>query len=192
MRAWAGIVLALLAGGVLFFVTENDDVAGELTSLRQSVYEIRPGDGIGPVEIGMSRAEAARAMTRTGHAVDTFKRWPKESPPVLAMQGNSFQVYFDRADRVNGIEVMGPTSDGQHEGLEPEFTARYEGVDVFRTPAKRLVEVVSRRAGAKPVVTEAGSTLTFPALGIALWRMVVEDTPYFETVVVDPPKRPRS
>lgn len=191
MRAWAGIVMAVLAGGVLFFVTEGDDAASELTSARQSVYEIRPGDGIGPVEIGMSRAQAERAMRRTGHAVDSFVRWPAE-PPVLAMERNAFQVYFDRADRVVGIEVMGATSDGQHEGVEPEFTALYDGVDVFRTPARRLVEVVSRRARAKPVVTEAGSTLTFPALGIALWRMVVEDAPYFETVVVDPPKRDRS
>lgn len=191
MRAWAGIVLAVLAGGVSFFVTEGDDVAGELTSSRQSVYEIRPGDGIGPVEIGMSRAEAERAMKATGQAVESFVRWP-QSPAVLAMERNAFQVYFDRADRVNGIEVMGLTRDGQSDGREPEFTALYDGVDVFRTPAKRLVEVVSRRAKAKPVVTEAGSTLTFPALGIGLWRMVVEDTPYFETVGVDPPQRPRS
>ena len=191
MRAWAGIVLAVLVGGVLFFVTENDDVAGEPTSPRQRVYEIRPGDGIGPVEIGMSRAQAERAMTATGQAVDSFMRWPAEAP-VLAMERNGFQVYFDRADRVNGIEVMGLTRDGQSQGLEPEFTALYDGVDVFRTPAKRLVEVVSRRARAKPVVTEFGSTVTFPALGIALWREIVEDTPYFETVVVDPPKRARS
>src|SRR5688500_6258186 len=104
MRGWAGIVLAVIAGGVAFFVTERDDVASELTSLRQSVYEIRPGDGIGPVEIGMSRAQAERAMRATGQAVDSFVRWP-ESPPVLAMERNAFQVYFDRADRVNGIEV---------------------------------------------------------------------------------------
>ena len=191
MRAWAGIVLALLAGGVLFFVTEDEDVAGELTSSRQSVYEIRPGEGIGPVEIGMSRAQAERAMKATGRTVESFVRWP-ESPPVLAMERNAFQVYFDRADRVNGIEVMGLPRDGQSQGLEPQFTARYDAVDVFRTPAKRLVEVVSRRTRAKPVVREFGSTVEFPALGIGLWREVVEETPYFETVGVDPPKRPRS
>lgn len=141
MRAWAGIVSAVLGGG------------------RTGRHDRTVAEG-----------EAARARDA----------------------GQRVQVYFDRADRVVGIEVMGPTSDGQREGLEPEFTVRYAGVDVFRTPAKRLVDVVSRRARAKPVVTEAGSTLTFPALGIALWRIVVEDTPYFETVVGDPPKRPRS
>lgn len=183
--------MAVLAGGGLFFVTEGGDVASELTSSRQSVYDIRPGDGIGPVAVGMSRAQAQRAMTATGQPVDSFVRWP-QSPPVLAMERNAFQVYFDRADRVDGIEVMGLPRDGQSHGLEPEFTALYGGVDVFRTPAERLVEVVSRRAGAKPVVTEFGSTVTFPALGIVLWREVVEETPYFETVGVDPPKRPRS
>ena len=191
MRGWAGIVLAVLAGGVLFFVTEGDDVASELTSSRQSVYEIRPGDGIGPVEIGMSRAEATRAMKRTGRAVDSFARFPAE-PPVLAMERNSFQVYFDHADRVSGIEVMGLPRDGQSQGLEPEFKALYAGVDVFRTPAKRLVEVVSRRAKAQPVIEEGGGAVEFPALGVGLWREVVEGTPYFETVGVDPPKRPRS
>jgi hypothetical protein len=84
---------------------------------------------------------------------------------------------------------MGPTSDWQGTGAEAEFIARYDGLDVFRTPAKRLVEVVSRNAKAGPVVAEAGSTVTFPALGIVMWREVVEDTPYFETVGVDAPKR---
>ena len=87
---------------------------------------------------------------------------------------------------------MGPTSQWQHEGAGAEFSARYDGVDVFETPAKRLVELVSRHARADPVATEMGGTLTFPTLGISLWRMVVDATPRFESVLVSAPKRARS
>lgn len=55
----------------------------------------------------MSRDDAKRAMETTGHKVESFVRW-QNRPPVLAMQENSFQVYFDRSDRVEAIEVMGP------------------------------------------------------------------------------------
>ncbi|MDP1850259.1 MAG: hypothetical protein Q8K79_20900 [Solirubrobacteraceae bacterium] len=67
-----------------------------------------------------------------------------------------------------------------------------DDVRYVRTPAKRLVEMVSRHARAEPVATELGGTLTFPTLGISLWRMVVDNTPRFESVLVSAPKRPRS
>lgn len=151
-------------------------------------YEIRPGKGIGPVQIGMLRRDAQAAMRETGEPVESFVRW-QGTPPVLAMQENAFQVYFDAADRVEGIEVMGPTSQWQNLGEQPRFEALYRGVDVFRTPASKLVEIVSREARLDPDGEEPGATFDFPSIGLSLWREVEEETPYFETVSVSRAKR---
>ena len=146
-------------------------------------YEVRPGSGAGPVEIGMSRQDAERAMEATGHQVKSFVRWP-EAPPILAMQANSFQVYFDHSDRVEAVELMGPGSDGQSFGEEPPFVALYGDVDVFRTPASELAEVVSGDAQPDTGAEDHGIAFTFPTIGLSLWRATDEDTPFFETVLV--------
>lgn len=83
---------------------------------------------------------------------------------------------------------MGPSSDAQAVGEEPPFVARYGDVDVFRTPAPQLVEVVSRKADPDTSAEEHGAAFTFPAIGISLGRASTEDTPFFETVLVSSPK----
>ena len=102
------------------------------------VYEIRPGTGIGPVEIGMSRHNAKRAMEATGHSVDSFVRWP-ESPPVLAMQENSFQVYFDRSDRV---EAIGGCPDRRRTSRR-RLLLEFSQAGVATTPGAELGEAVT-------------------------------------------------
>jgi len=104
------------------------------------------------------------------------------------MQNNSFQVYFGRSDRVEEIEVMGPASDAQSFGDEPPFVARYGDLDVFRTPAFKLVDVVSRDAEPDTTAEEHGAAFTFPTIGLSLWRASTEDTPFFETALVFKPK----
>ena len=151
------------------------------------VYKIRPGSGVGPVKIGMSRDDAKRAMETTGHKVESFVRW-QNRPPVLAMQGEFLSGYFDRSDRVEAIEVMGPPSDAQSLGDEPPFAARYGDVDVFRTRASTLADLVSRDAEPDTTAEDHGVAFTFPTIGIALWREGAEGTPFFETVSVFEPK----
>ena len=192
MRPAAGVALVVLGVVAALVLADGEDgqlrSSGERSSARTGVYKIRPGNGIGPVEIGMSRDEAKRAMEKTGRRVESFVRW-ENTPPVLAMQENSFQVYFDRSDRVKEIEVMGPSSDGQGFGEEPPFAALYGTVDVFRTRASKLVDVVSQDAAPDPTAEEHGAAFAVPTIGISLWRESTEETPFFETVLVHKPKR---
>jgi hypothetical protein len=193
MRALAGIVLVLLGALAAQWLVAGDDAALDGTDgvatrdMRR--YEIRPGRGIGPIRIGMSRADAERAMGTTGQAVQSFVRG-QQGPPVLAIERNSLQAYFDDADRVEGVEIYGGAGDSRALGVEPAFSARYRGVDVFRTPASELVAVVSRDAPSDPAASEdPGVTFEFPSIGLSLWRQTDEQTPFFETVYVSRPRR---
>ena len=100
------------------------------------------------------------------------------------MLANSFQAYFDRSGRVEAIEVMGPARDGQIEGVEPTFAALYREVDVFRTPASKLAEVVCRDAEPDSAARDYAVAFEFPSIGLSLWREASKDTPFFETVAV--------
>jgi len=185
MRAFAGIVLVVLAVGAakLLFPGADSTIAGS----DIAAYEIRPGQGIGPVQIGMSRDEARRAMQATGQTVDTIDRGdPRQA---LVMQGNGFQAYFDASDRVHAVEVMRPYLDMHSIAGRPPFAARLGDVDVFRTPATHLVRIVSRVAPTDPHGEDPGVTFEFPTIGLDLWREGIEDTPYFETVYVSRPRR---
>ena len=107
-------------------------------------------------------------------------------PPRLALPSRRKQRPL-LADRVEAIEVMGPASDGQTFGEEPEFVALYGDFDVFRTPGSKLVDVVSRDADPE---TMGGPEFSFPTIGIDLWRdgEATEDTPFFMTVYVSRPR----
>ena len=84
---------------------------------------------------------------------------------------------------------MGPSSDAQSFGDESPFVALYKNVDVFRTPASKLVNVVSQDADADSTAEDHGVAFTFPNIGLSLWREATEDTRFFETVLVSKPKR---
>ena len=183
------VVILLAAAGVQWLVRGEETRLDAEDRTRIDRYEIRPGSGIGPVRIGMSRGAAERAMRGTGQPVTAFVRG-QTPPAVLAMHENAFQVYFDTSDRVEAVEVMGPSVDVQGRGDEPVFVAVFDGVDVFRTPATKLVEVVSRKAAPDLEAAEdPGITFEFPTLGLSLWRQTDEEGPFFETVYVS---RPRS
>ena len=110
---------------------------------------MRAWAGIVAVRASGALFAATAGMKRTGHAVGTIRRWPTAKPPVppiLAMQLNTFQVYFGDDDRVEEIEVMGPTTDWQHMGAGAEFSARYDGVDVLVTSARRAADRRPARA----------------------------------------------
>ena len=186
MRALAAIVVVLLAAAASQRLLAGDDatLGDGVATAGMERYEIQPGRGIGPVRIGMTRAAAEQAMKASGQAVDSFVRVQK-GPPVLAMHGNAFQVFFDDTDRVEAVEVTGVAGDRQPLGDKPPFAALYRDVDVFRTRAADLVAVVSRDAPPDRAAAEIpGVTFEFPARGLSLWRQTEEETPYFETVSV--------
>ncbi len=84
---------------------------------------------------------------------------------------------------------MGPPRDAQSFGDEPPFVALYGDVDVFRTPASKLVDVVSRAGDPDTAAEDHGVAFTFPTIGISFWREATEGTPFFETVFLNRSKR---
>lgn len=142
-------------------------------------YAVRPGEGIGPVRVGINRDEVARALTAA--QVDDL--------PF----GDPFRVRF-HDDEVVAIELAGLGPDAQSQGLDRGFTALLNGVDVFRTPAAQVVAA----AGHPPV--QEDETYAFPRLGLRLWRQEGDEeeppAPCFESVLVErpqaaaPPPRP--
>ena len=67
--------MVLLAAAAALLFAEGQDAKVELSGERMDIYKIRPGSGVGPVKIGMSRDDAKsmsrddakRAMETTGH-----------------------------------------------------------------------------------------------------------------------------
>ena len=182
MRALAGIVLVLL---VVAAAKLLPGVADPVTGRGTDRYEIRPGKGIGPVKLGMSRDEARHAMQARGQRVVSLDRG--DPRPALAMHGNGFQVYFDAADRVHGVEVMRPYSAALRPGERLPFAAELEDVDVFQTPATDLVALVSRKTRLDPDSHDPGVTFEFPSIGLGFWREGIEHARFFESVYVDRP-----
>ncbi len=76
---------------------------------------------------------------------------------------SSFQVFFDRDNKVEYIEVS------RYEPLR----VTYKGTNVFETKANDLVQTISSDAPFDPDDPELGYSYTFPQLELALWRPIV-------------------
>jgi hypothetical protein len=128
---------------------------------QPTVYDVVPHEGIGPVRLGMSRAEAREAMERAGVPL----------PPVHLEDSRDeyhnagFQVSHDASGNVEYIEI--------YRG-EP-FVTRYRGVDVFTTPADEMVALVAETAPYDPDDADLGLTYVFRALDLSLWRPVAPE-----------------
>lgn len=79
-------------------------------------------------------------------------------------------------------------------GSELPFVASLNGVDVFRTPASEVAQILERdghQADADEV--DHGPAPSFPALGLRLWRSDHPGAPpqelarHFMTALVEPP-----
>jgi hypothetical protein len=175
MRALAGIVLVLL---VVAAAKLLGGIADPVTGRGTETYEIRPGRGIGPVRIGMSREEARLAMQATGQSVVSLER------QMLGMHGGAFRIHLDATARVESVEVVRGTPTALQPGEELPFAALLGDVDVLRTPATDLVALVSRKTKPDPNGPDPGVTFEFPAVGLGFWRESPDEGPFFETVYV--------
>ena len=64
-------------------------------------FDVRPGSGIGPIAIGMTRADAVEAAERAKLSAAPFSRG---STPALVIDRDLF-AYLDGDDRVEEVEV---------------------------------------------------------------------------------------
>ena len=69
---------------------------------RTPTYDVEPLRGVGPVRLGMTRAESRAAMDLP---VESFRKSPNDAALTDAYLESSFQVFFDGGDRVEFIEL---------------------------------------------------------------------------------------
>ena len=147
------------------------------------VVEVRPGEGIGPVSLGMSREDALSAMRR----VDSRSQeqvYPMFPVPRLAMFDSAFVVTLTLDEKVNGIEVWGAAGEDQRDLARSPRDIReivacdvtLAGLSLLCTPVRDLEDLVTATA-------EDGSPSLRLVGGVLLWRDD-EDLEYFEQVTL--------
>jgi hypothetical protein len=148
--------------------------------------ELVPFDGVGPVRLGMTRAQVLDAMETPPH---TFAKWAAgpPAPDVDAFLGSAFQAFYD-------VECWLETGDLVVDFIElsrgPEVEPWLEGISVFQIPANELVSRLTENWSFDAQDPELGHSYVFPAIGLLLWRpMLPEDEldpegRYFSTVAI--------
>jgi len=126
-------------------------------------YMVKPMVGIGPVLLGMTRPESRHAM---GQEPESFKKSPDACCLTDAYHDGAFQVFFDGQDKVEYIELSGPS---------PGFAALYKGIDVHRSKATEVVALISKDSSFDQDDPELGYSYIFHSLQLSLWRPVVPE-----------------
>jgi hypothetical protein len=132
------------------------------------VIDLRPPDAAGPLRIGADRTELVTALrefgeprlvTRTfGHAPS----WAVDRPSGLAIR-----CHLDRPGHLAAVEFRRPTIDAD--------SVRYQGIDVFGTPAEEFVAALRMRTAV--VEEEHGYAYIAPDLLLSCWRATTPKDP---------------
>jgi hypothetical protein len=134
------------------------------------VLDVRPGAGIGPIDIGMSRADAIEAATLAGLIVEPGTSGTVDGPPDLMIRGQLL-AYFDADDFVAEVEVAIPSGNTDElpvTCLNLDLTASFETV-------LRHMASIAQVDKTKP---EYPGTSVFRELGLSLWADArAEDLP---------------
>lgn len=131
--------------------------------------EIEPNVGVGPIKLGMSKAEV----------IDLFGKPEYENNERSAYMAG-FMVDFDESNHVEFIELA--SSD--------LFAALYKGKNLHNLTASEAVEHVSKFDSYDKNDPELGYSYVFKNLQLSLWRGTLpgneqdEDGKYFESVAI--------
>ena len=88
---------------------------------RDDTFDVRPGSGIGPINIGMTRADAVDAAERAALTAAPFTRGTR---PALVIDRDLF-AYLDGDDRVEEVEVA----------INSDRAVIWDGIDFALDPA---------------------------------------------------------
>ena len=150
-----------------------------------TVFEVRPGEGVGPIRLGMTREEAREAMP---DGRESFLKTPDSQHPTDAWFEAGFQVFYsDNPPVVDSIEL---SRDGG-------FSVNCWGIDVFSTPVDRVVNHFERYSALDIADPEIGCSYLFPAARLWVWRPFMpesdddEHARYFSIIGISREDRPR-
>lgn len=144
------------------------------------ILEVVPPEGVGPIRIGMSMDEARGALA----VIEGFHP-PSGQQNATAAYDSGMSIELEPApgDTVGAIQVYRP-----HGAVR----VQYQGIDLLRTPAARVVEQLAAITELED--DEGGRSYVAPQLLLALWRPFVEDEDpgeeqghYFQSVLVAQP-----
>jgi hypothetical protein len=139
-------------------------------------YSVQPFVGVGPVRLGMSRAEVHSTFAQAPKA---FRKGPCTGPATDAFHNSAFQVFYDKqSDTAEYIELS----------RNADFRAFYREMDVFATPADEVAAFISRDASYDKSEREFPYSYIFRELQLSLWRPVLpeddESGRFFSTIGV--------
>ncbi|MGB8698964.1 MAG: hypothetical protein WCD18_06070 [Thermosynechococcaceae cyanobacterium] len=117
-------------------------------------FAIEPHRGIGPISFGMSRKEVSTALARVGGG-----RPDARNEQTDCYFGTAFQVSFGDGGKADFIEVASSF----------DAVVLLNGLDVFDTPARRLLAFVNRLDQAAPELSEPPNSYIFPGIILSLW-----------------------
>jgi len=118
------------------------------------LFQIAPLVGVGPVEFGATRDTVRQAL---GGSFRTFRKSPSSEHEIDEFSSLGFHMYYrGLSPTVAFIELF------HAEGS----VFRYNGVDVFRTPAPELFQFLADQAK----WYERVGSFIFPAIQVALYR----------------------
>ncbi len=118
-----------------------------------TTFDLIPHHGFGPVLLGMSRADARRALEAAGLVFDSSR----DQSDYYASA--AVQIESDDRNRVWFIGV----------NANDAFTTILYGLDVFDTPAAELFDAIAQREARKPAHIDL-SEYTFREQIVALWE----------------------
>ena len=126
-----------------------------------AVLDVRPGAGIGPISIGMTRDETRTSAAAMGLSIADFRRGSTSDGPADLRFGDQLFAYFESGDRVVAVEVgvRGPLA---VICLDLDLGASYADV-------MRAMKVHGNVDETDP---EFPSTSVFFELGLTLWADV--------------------
>jgi hypothetical protein len=133
-------------------------------------FVITPHRGIGPVRLGMSRAEVRSALRparpKNVNGSDHFYR-------------SALVAHYEK-----GTERCNSLSAARSDGLGFRYLSS-KGLALFQTPASEVVKALRKQTPYDSKDPELGYTYTFPKLDLACWRPVMgKDGRFFDTVTL--------
>ncbi|WP_444911677.1 hypothetical protein [Microbulbifer sp. PAAF003] len=132
-------------------------------------FEIEPNVGIGPIKLGMSKAEL----------IDLVGKLEFENNERITYLSD-FMVYFDKSNHVEFIELA----------KSELFEASYNGINLHNVTAIQALKHVCKFDSYDNNDPELGYSYVFKKLQLSLWRGTLpesehdEDGKYFESVAI--------
>jgi hypothetical protein len=133
-------------------------------------FVITPHQGIGPVRLGMSRAEVRSAL--------------RPARPTNVNGSDHFHHSALVAHYDKGTERCNSLSAGRRDELAFRYLS-LKGLPVFQTPASEVIKALRKQTPYDAKDPELGYTYTFPKLDLSFWRPVMgKDGRFFDTVTL--------